>query len=80
MGWGEEGREVRLPRSVSYACSYLAGGVRKGGVKELRLARYISVTYLGRIVSLYSSPYFDHYWFAVEVLWVRGMNHYWIGI
>lgn len=41
---------------MSYACSYLAGGVRKGGIKTLRLARYISVTYLGRNVSLYSSP------------------------
>lgn len=50
----EEGREVRLPHSVSYACSYLAGGVKKGGVKVLRLARYISVTYLWRSVSLYS--------------------------
>jgi len=53
---GEEGREVRLPRSVSYACSYLAGGVRKGGGKGLRLARYISVTYLGWSADLYSSP------------------------
>ena len=32
---GEEGREVRLPHSVSYACSYLAGGVKKGGIKAL---------------------------------------------
>ena len=69
MGWDEEGREVRLPRLVSYACSYLAGGVRKGGVKGLRLARYISVTYLGWSVDLYSA--------SIPTYIGRRVNHYW---
>ncbi len=69
MGWGEEGWEVRLPRSVSYACSYLAGGVRKGRVKGLRLARYISVTYLARSADLYSA--------SIPTYIGRRVNHYW---
>ena len=54
---------------MSYACSYLAGGVRKGGVKGLRLALYISVTYLGRSADLYSSP--------ISTYIGQRVNHYW---
>ena len=84
MGWGEEGREVRLPRSESYACSYLADGVRKGEVKAIRLARYISVTYLEWSADLYSFPisttiglWWKYCGAWYEPLWDRSMNLYW---
>lgn len=41
---------------------------------------YIIVTYLWRSVSLYSFSISTTIGFAVEVLLVRGMNHYWIGV
>jgi len=35
MGRGKEVWKVRLPRLESYAYRYLAGGVKKGGIKAL---------------------------------------------